>query len=65
MVLHSIIDIADVLYDNNESIKSNIRKVDRGFAELQNSTTTIGKEKVKSLYSTNPALYLDRRYYPY
>ena len=65
MVLYSIIDIADVLYKNNYSEKTNIRKVDGGFVELQGSTAASGKEKVKRLYSTNPALYLDRRYYPY
>lgn len=64
MVLYSIIDIADVLYENY-SEKANVRKVDGGFVELQGNVAASGKEKVKRLWSTNPALYLDRRYYPY
>ena len=65
MVLYSIIDIADVLYENNYSEKTNVRKVDGGFVELRGNVAASGKEKVKRLWSTNPALYLDRRYYPY
>lgn len=66
MVLYSIIDIADVLYEkNNYNVKTTVRKVDGGFVELQGSIAASGKEKVRRLYSTNPALYLDKRYYPY
>ena len=65
MVLYSIIDIADVLYKNNYSEKTNVRKVDGGFVELQGNVAASGKEKVKRFWSTNPALYLDKRYFPY
>ena len=66
MVLYSIVDIADVMSKtpcNVKSDKKDIRKIQGGFIELENSAEGVGR--VKRLYSTDPALYLDKRYYPF
>ena len=66
MLLYSIVDIADVMGEiphNSRNDNANIRKIKGGFIELDNSVK--GISRVKRLYSTNPALYLDKRYYPF
>ena len=67
MVLYSIVDIGDVLSETSHSTdcyKSEIKKIKHGFIELDNSTSC-NKGRIKRLYSTDPALYLDKRYYPF
>lgn len=64
MVLYSIIDIADVLCENHNEAQCVLKQINGGFVELHSSTLS-GENKVKRLYSTNPALYLDKRYYPF
>lgn len=66
MVLYSIVDVADVLTEaayQPMTEKINIRKINGGFVECQRCIN--GVERVKRLYSTDPALYLDKRYYPF
>lgn len=66
MILYSIIDMSDVLTDANDQInykKTNIKRIDGGYVEFYNSIN--GASRVKRLYSTDPALYLDKRYYPF
>lgn len=65
MVLYSIVDVADVLYEEQGNTKPCIRKINGGFIELQSNGATADSGRVKRLYSTDPALYLDKRYYPF
>lgn len=64
MVLYSIIDIADVFSENHKEAQCVLKQIDGGFVELYSGTLS-GENKVRRLYSTNPALYLDKRYYPF
>ncbi len=67
MVLYSIVDICDVMSAPIGDIGSDtatVKKINGGFIELENSVAG-GQPRVKRLYSTDPALYLDKRYYPF
>ncbi|MBE6881130.1 MAG: hypothetical protein E7490_09885 [Ruminococcaceae bacterium] len=67
MVLYSIVDIRDVMSASTDTAGSDtttVRKINGGFIELENSVAG-GQPRVKRLYSTDPALYLDKRYYPF
>ena len=63
MILYSIIDIADVFCENHNEAQCVLKQINGGFVELYSGASS-DTNKVKRLYSTNPALYLDKRYYP-
>ncbi len=61
MILHSIISMDDIFCRNSVNAPT-YKEVDGGMLELECS----GEESyIKRLYSTNPQLYLDKRYTPY
>lgn len=57
MILHSIIAMDDIFCKNSVNAPM-YHEIDGGFLELEG-------DEVKRLYSTNPHLYLDKRYTPY
>ncbi|MCH5323701.1 MAG: hypothetical protein J1E39_00665 [Eubacterium sp.] len=60
MILHTIVSEGDIFYRQPE-VKTVYRRVDGGLLELSGN----GNEYVVNrLHSTNPAMYLDKRYYP-
>lgn len=65
MVIHSIVSLSDIFYnsgENEDSYTAEIKPIQGGWLEIMGQ----GDEKcVRRLISTNPALYLDKRYQPY
>ncbi len=61
MLIHSIISENDIFFTNSVSAPV-YENINGGMLEIENSG---GKRQVKRLYSTNPFLYLDKRYSPY
>lgn len=65
MVIHSIVSLSDIFYNESESegsYKAEIMQIQGGYLEISGK----GNEKcIRRLISTNPALYLDKRYQPY
>ena len=60
MILHSIISPCDIFCNRDEPPgKPVYRRVSGGVIELD------GDSRVKRLISTDPKMYLDRRYQPY
>ncbi len=59
MILHSIISPHDIFYNSEQACKKAVyRRINGGIVELD------GKN-VRRLISTDPRMYLDRRYCPY
>ena len=59
MILHSIVSLSDIFCNTDSSpAPAQYRAVNGGIVELENG-------RVKRLISTDPAMYLDRRYMPY
>ena len=65
MVLYSIVDISDVLYENYYESVSYVRGKNVESEKNHNSLISADNTCTKRPYSTNPAHYLDKRYYPY
>lgn len=65
MVLYSIVDISDVLYENYYESVSYVRGKNVESEKNHNSLISADNICTKRLYSTNPAHYLYKRYYPY
>ena len=61
MILHSIIAMDDIFCKNSVNAPM-YREIDGGFLEVEGDNDDY---QVKRLYSTNPGLYLDKRYQPY
>ncbi len=61
MLIHSIVSEGDIFFTDSVS-KSVFRNINGGMLEVENSD---GDFQVKRLYSTNPYLYLDKRYSPF
>lgn len=61
MLIHSIVSESDIFF--TDSIYPPVyENVTGGFLEIDNKN---GMREVKRLHSTNPFLYLDKRYSPY
>lgn len=59
MILHSIVSLSDIFCNTDGSpAPAQYRAVNGGIVELENG-------RVKRLISTDPAMYLDKRYMPY
>ena len=59
MILHSIVSLSDIFCNTDSSpTPAKYRAVNGGIVELENG-------RVKRLISTDPAMYLDKRYMPY
>ena len=61
MLIHSIVSESDIFYTDSV-IQPVFRNINGGLIEVESS---VGAERVKRLYSTNPYLYLEKRYQPY
>lgn len=61
MILHSIIAMDDIFCKNSVNAPM-YREVNGGVLEVEDNDYGI---QVKRLHSTNPSLYLDKRYQPY
>ncbi len=61
MILHSIIAMDDIFCKNSVNAPM-YQEIDGGMLELDYSE---GIPQIKRLHSTNPHLYLDKRYAPY
>lgn len=65
MVIHSIVSLSDIFYNESESegsYKAEIMQIQGGYLEICGQN---GEKCIRRLISTNPALYLDKRYQPY
>lgn len=61
MLIHSIVSESDIFF--TDSIAQPVfRNISGGLLEIDNQN---GIRQIKRLYSTNPYLYLDKRYQPY
>lgn len=60
-MIHSIISMDDIFFTEN-TVRTEYRPIDGGLLELN---TVGGKKQIRRLHSTNPYLYLDRRFSPY
>ena len=59
MILHSIVSPSDIFCNTGMRKPQTVcRRIDGGLLELRGG-------RVERLISTDPRLYLDRRYYPY
>lgn len=61
MLIHSIVSENDIFFTNS-IISPVYENVNGGFLEIDSRN---GVREVRRLYSTNPYLYLDKRYSPY
>lgn len=61
MILHSIIAMDDIFCKNSVNAPM-YREIDGGFLEIESDDNGF---QIKRLHSTNPSLYLDKRYQPY
>lgn len=61
MILHSIIAMDDIFCRNSVNAPM-YKEIDGGILELEVSGAGM---QIKRLHSTNPRLYLDKRYQPY
>ena len=61
MLIHSIVSESDIFYTDSV-IQPVFRNINGGLIEVDNS---VGMGRIKRLYSTNPYLYLEKRYQPY
>ncbi len=61
MLIHSIVSENDIFFTNSIS-QPVFRNIKGGLIEIDNS---IGTGKIRRLHSTNPYLYLEKRYQPY
>lgn len=61
MILHSIIAMDDIFCKNSVNAPM-FQEIEGGLLELDSSENGT---HIKRLYSTNPHLYLDKRYTPY
>lgn len=57
MILHSIVSPSDIFFNNGMRQTLSCVRVDGGLLELENG-------RIKRLISTDPKLYLDKRYQP-
>ena len=64
MVIHSIVSLSDIFYNDgeNESYTAEIMPIQGGYLEIAEQN---GEKRIRRLISTYPALYLDKRYQPY
>ncbi len=64
MILHTIIDYSDVFYSSavNSSVFS-YSKIDGGLIEYRNDNSN--KKRINRLLTTNPSLYLNKKYNVY
>lgn len=60
-MIYSIVSENDIFLTNEVS-QPVFEKINGGMIEIN---TTNGIKQIKRLYSTNPHLYLDKRYLPY
>ncbi len=60
-MIYSIISPEDIFFTENR-VKTEYRKIDGGLLELN---IVGGQRQICRLHSTDPYLYLNRRYYPY
>ena len=59
MILHSIVSLSDIFYNADSFHEPPVyRAVNGGIVEMQGG-------KIRRLISTDPAMYLDKRYMPY
>lgn len=61
MLIHSIVSESDIFYTDS-IIQPVFRNINGGLIEIDSSA---GTGRIKRLYSTNPYLYLEKRYQPY
>lgn len=61
MLIHSIISENDIFFTNSVS-QPVFRNIDGGLLEIDDADDV---RRIKRLFSTNPYLYLDKRYQPY
>ncbi len=65
MVIHSIVSLSDIFYNESENeggYKAEIMQIQGGYLEICGQN---GEKCIRRLISTNPALYLDKRYQPF
>ena len=65
MVIHSIVSLSDIFYNSGESeygYTAETRPIQGGWLEISEQD---GEKRIRRLISTNPALYLDKRYLPF
>ena len=63
MPIHSVVSLSDIFYDEGAyAERKSIKHIDGGFVETCEYS---GRRYVNRLFSTDPFLYLDRRYQPY
>lgn len=64
MVIHSIVSLSDIFYNDGEKegYTAEIVPIQGGYLEISEQN---GEKSIRRLISTNPALYLDKRYQPY
>lgn len=65
MVIHSIVSLSDIFYNSCESeygYTAETRPIQGGWLEISEQD---GEKRIRRLISTNPALYLDKRYLPF
>ncbi len=61
MLIHSIVSENDIFF--TDGISSPVfRNINGGLIEVDNS---VGAGQIRRLHSTNPHLYLEKRYQPY
>lgn len=60
MILHTIVSEGDIFY-RPEAEKTAYRRINGGILEIKGVG---GEYTVNRLFSTDPAMYLDKRYYP-
>lgn len=60
-MIHSIISMDDIFFTEN-TVRTEYQPIGGGFLELN---TVGGERRVCRLHSTDPYLYLNRRYSPY
>lgn len=61
MLIHSIVSENDIFFTDSVS-QPVFRNIDGGLIEIDSS---VGTGRIRRLHSTNPYLYLDKRYQPY
>ena len=61
MIIHSIVSQNDI-FCTNSIVQPSYENIKGGFVEIND---TNGIKQINRLYSTNPYMYLDKRYTPY
>lgn len=59
-MIHSIVSLDDIFYNEN-AVKTEFRKVDGGLLEVVSGDA---QNRTFRLHSTDPYLYLSKRYFP-